>query len=63
MWFAVYQFQEGITALRIISMKPREVTTGNGQSPVAPPWTPSGRFLDAVSGGMEHFRPSNDRIF
>jgi hypothetical protein len=30
-------------------MKPHEVTTGNGQSPVAPPLAPSGRFLDAVS--------------
>jgi len=31
-------------------MKPHEMPTGNGQSPVVPPLAPSG-FLDAVSGG------------
>lgn len=34
-------------------MKSREVTTGNGQSPVGPLMAPSARFLDAVNGGTD----------
>lgn len=39
--------------VRQIIMKPREVTTWNGQSPVGPLVAPSARFLDAVNGGTE----------